>query len=91
MGCTGQPDVLERIEDSDDLYICAYPSFNVNEMLAVARLYEMSAAASGKPIIVFNGAAHSANSGSCSTNQATWRESISCDCQTSSPIVQYEG
>jgi len=51
----GQPDVLERIEDSDDLYICAYPSFNVNEMLAVARLYEMSAAASGKPIIVFNG------------------------------------
>jgi hypothetical protein len=52
----GQPDVLDRIRESDQLYIVAYPYFNVSEMLAVARLYEKSAAASGKPIIVFNGA-----------------------------------
>lgn len=51
----GQPDVLDRIRESDQLYIVAYPYFNVSEMLAVARLYEKSAAASGKPIIVFNG------------------------------------
>lgn len=57
MLCAGQPDVLDRIRDSDDLYICAYPYFNVSEMLAVARLYEKSTAQSGKPIIVFNGAA----------------------------------
>lgn len=55
--CAGQPDVLDRIRDSDDLYICAYPYFNVSEMLAVARLYQKSTAQSGKPIIVFNGAA----------------------------------
>ncbi len=48
--------MLARIRDTDELYICAYPSFNVNEMLAVARLYELSTAASRKPIIVFNGA-----------------------------------
>ena len=55
--CAGQPDVLDRISNSDDLYICAYPYFNVSEMLAVARLYEKSTAQSGKPIIVFNGTA----------------------------------
>lgn len=50
-----QPDVLDRIRDTDKMYVMAYPYFNVSEMLAVARLYEKSTAASGKPIIVFNG------------------------------------
>ena len=34
----------------------AYPSFNVNEILSIADLYEGSARASGTPIVVFNGA-----------------------------------
>lgn len=41
---------------SDQLYVFAYPSFNVNEILAIADLYEGSARESGKPMVVFNGA-----------------------------------
>ena len=33
----------------------AYPSFNVNEIIAIADLYEGSARDTGRPIIVFNG------------------------------------
>jgi hypothetical protein len=33
----------------------AYPSFNVNEIIAIADLYEGTAKATGRPIVVFNG------------------------------------
>ena len=33
----------------------AYPSFNVNEIIAIADLYEGTARATGRPIVVFNG------------------------------------
>ncbi len=56
MLAAGQPNVLDRIRDGDELYVFAYPSFNVNEILAIADLYEGSTRESGKPMIVFNGA-----------------------------------
>ncbi len=37
------------------LFVMAYPSFNVNEIIAIADLYEGSARDTGRPIIVFNG------------------------------------
>jgi len=37
------------------LFVMAYPSFNVNEIIAIADLYEGSARNTGRPIIVFNG------------------------------------
>lgn len=49
---SGVPKVLEQIQPSDDLYIAAYPSFNVGEIIAIAELSE----GTGKPIVVFNGA-----------------------------------
>ncbi|KAK9814690.1 hypothetical protein WJX72_009846 [[Myrmecia] bisecta] len=44
-----------RAQATDDLFIIAYPHFNVNEMIAVEELYSGAAEASGVPIIVFNG------------------------------------
>ena len=37
------------------VFVMAYPSFNVNEVIAIAELYEGSARDTGRPIIVFNG------------------------------------
>ena len=37
------------------MFVMAYPSFNVNEIIAIADLYEGSARETGRPIIVFNG------------------------------------
>lgn len=47
-------DVAQRVLDSDTLFIAAYPSFNVNEMIAVSELWEATRD-TGRPIIVFNG------------------------------------
>jgi Domain of unknown function (DUF1995) len=44
--------VLEQIRPSDELYIAAYPHFNVGEIIAIAELWE----GTKKPIVVFNGA-----------------------------------
>lgn len=54
----GQPKVLEQIQSSDELYICAYPHFNVGEIIAIAELYEGAAKDMGTPIVVFNGEYH---------------------------------
>lgn len=51
----GQPKVLEQIQRSDELYICAYPHFNVGEIIAIAELYEGAAKEMGTPVVVFNG------------------------------------
>lgn len=45
----------KRVAEDDALYLAAYPSFNVNEMLAVRELYESAARDRGQPIVVFNG------------------------------------
>jgi Domain of unknown function (DUF1995) len=44
--------VLEQIRPADELYIAAYPHFNVGEIIAIAELWE----GTKKPIVVFNGA-----------------------------------
>ena len=44
--------MLERIQPADELYIAAYPHFNVGEILAIGELSE----GTKKPIVVFNGA-----------------------------------
>uniref|UniRef100_A0A7I4AFG6 DUF1995 domain-containing protein n=1 Tax=Physcomitrium patens TaxID=3218 RepID=A0A7I4AFG6_PHYPA len=44
--------MADRVQSSDTVFVVAYPYFNVN---AVEELYKGSAAASNRPIIVFNG------------------------------------
>merc|ERR1712070_1145322 len=39
----------------DEIFIAAYPSFNVNEIIAIQELYSTVATSSGQPIIVYNG------------------------------------
>ena len=47
--------IAERCQQDDAAFICPYPSFNVNEILAVRELSDTVAAAAKKPIVVFNG------------------------------------
>ncbi|KAG0579260.1 hypothetical protein KC19_4G086200 [Ceratodon purpureus] len=47
--------MADRVQASDKVFVVAYPYFNVNEMIAVEELYKDSAAASKRPIIIFNG------------------------------------
>lgn len=48
-------DITTRARRTDELYIIAYPHFNVNEMIAVDELYQKIAKDASCPIIVFNG------------------------------------
>lgn len=48
-------DITTRACQSDELFIIAYPHFNVNEIIAVDELHQKVAKAAGSPIIVFNG------------------------------------
>eukprot|EP00271_Cylindrocystis_brebissonii_P021859 TRINITY_DN809_c0_g2_i1.p1 TRINITY_DN809_c0_g2~~TRINITY_DN809_c0_g2_i1.p1 ORF type:complete len:324 (+),score=46.60 TRINITY_DN809_c0_g2_i1:40-1011(+) len=48
--------VADRVKRSDEVFVAAYPYFNVNEMLSVEELYQAEVAgAGGRPVIVFNG------------------------------------
>ena len=47
--------IAERCQPDDAAFICPYPSFNVNEILAVRELSDTVAAAAETPIVVFNG------------------------------------
>lgn len=47
--------VGERVQDSDELLIAAYPHFSPSEMVAVGELWQTAAAPRDMPIIVFNG------------------------------------
>lgn len=47
--------ISDRCKPDDSMYLVAYPSFNVNEMLMVQELYDDVTKANGKPIITFNG------------------------------------
>jgi len=53
LGIDTGANVCTRVQRTDELFIAAYPSFNVNEMLAVEQLH--ANAADGRPIVVFNG------------------------------------
>ncbi len=47
--------MLDLIQPTDELLLFAYPHFNVNEILALAEIYEGAARQRGLPMIVFNG------------------------------------
>lgn len=47
-------DVAAKVEATDRVFVAAYPSFQVQEMEAVAELHA-AVAGSGRPVIVFNG------------------------------------
>ncbi|KAL3135495.1 hypothetical protein ABBQ38_005975 [Trebouxia sp. C0009 RCD-2024] len=51
----GKTDITTRTRETDELYIIAYPHFNVNEIIAVDELYQRVAKAADSPIVVFNG------------------------------------
>jgi len=53
LGIDKDAQVADRARDADQVFIAAYPSFNVNEMLAVEKLYLQTA--NGRPIITYNG------------------------------------
>ncbi|DBB02056.1 hypothetical protein WJX77_010807 [Trebouxia sp. C0004] len=48
-------DITARTRPADELYIIAYPHFNVNEIIAVDELYQKIAKDANSPIVVFNG------------------------------------
>ncbi|CAM6092736.1 unnamed protein product [Calypogeia fissa] len=47
--------IADHVQKADAVFVAAYPYFNVNEMIAVEELYNDSAKATGRPVIVFNG------------------------------------
>ncbi|KAK9716097.1 hypothetical protein RND81_06G211100 [Saponaria officinalis] len=47
--------MADRVRPEDELFLVAYPYFNVNEMLVVEELYKEAVANSSRQLIVFNG------------------------------------
>lgn len=47
--------MADRVQPEDELFLVAYPYFNVNEMLVVEELYKEAVANTSRKLIVFNG------------------------------------
>ncbi|XP_021768331.1 protein LOW PSII ACCUMULATION 3, chloroplastic-like [Chenopodium quinoa] len=47
--------MADRVRPEDELFLVAYPYFNVNEMLVVEELYKEAVANTSRKLIVFNG------------------------------------
>jgi len=47
--------VADRVPDSDERFICAYPGASLNEMVSVGELYEDTCIVTGRPVVVVNG------------------------------------
>ncbi|KMT11447.1 hypothetical protein BVRB_5g107710 [Beta vulgaris subsp. vulgaris] len=47
--------MADRVRPEDELFVVAYPYFNVNEMLVVEELYKEAVANTSRKLIVFNG------------------------------------
>lgn len=45
----------ERVKPDDEMFLVAYPYFNVNEMLVVEELYEAAVKNTTRKLIIFNG------------------------------------
>ncbi|KAL9268409.1 hypothetical protein AKJ16_DCAP11725 [Drosera capensis] len=45
----------DRVKPEDELFLVAYPHFNVDEMLVVEELYKEAVANTGRKLIIFNG------------------------------------
>ncbi|XP_060207749.1 protein LPA3 [Lycium barbarum] len=54
-GFTEKVKMVDRVKPEDELFIVAYPYFNVNEMLVVEELYKTAVSNTSRKLIIFNG------------------------------------
>ncbi|CAN4076352.1 unnamed protein product [Withania somnifera] len=54
-GFTEKVNIADRVKPEDELFIVAYPYFNVNEMLVVEELYKAAVSKTSRKLIIFNG------------------------------------
>nr|GMD97362.1 protein LOW PSII ACCUMULATION 3, chloroplastic [Ipomoea batatas] len=54
-GFTTKVKMTDRVKPEDELFLVAYPYFNVNEMLVVEELYKDAVINTSRKLIVFNG------------------------------------
>nr|GME00075.1 protein LOW PSII ACCUMULATION 3, chloroplastic [Ipomoea batatas] len=54
-GFTTKVKMTDRVKPEDELFLVAYPYFNVNEMLVVEELYKEAVVNTSRKLIVFNG------------------------------------
>ncbi|XP_049362309.1 uncharacterized protein LOC125826996 [Solanum verrucosum] len=54
-GFTEKVKMADRVKPEDELFIVAYPYFNVNEMLVVEELYKEEVSNTSRKLIIFNG------------------------------------
>ncbi|KAH0642846.1 hypothetical protein KY289_033820 [Solanum tuberosum] len=54
-GFTEKVKMVDRVKPEDELFIVAYPYFNVNEMLVVEELYKAAVSNTSRKLIIFNG------------------------------------
>ncbi|KAH9753026.1 DUF1995 domain-containing protein [Citrus sinensis] len=47
--------MADRVKPEDELFLVAYPYFNVNEMLVVEELYKEAVFNTARKLIIFNG------------------------------------
>ncbi|KAJ3684680.1 hypothetical protein LUZ61_013844 [Rhynchospora tenuis] len=54
-GFTTKVKMADRVKPEDELFLVAYPYFNVNEMLVVEELYDEAVVGTERKLIIFNG------------------------------------
>ncbi|KAJ4838761.1 hypothetical protein Tsubulata_007792 [Turnera subulata] len=54
-GFTEKVKMVDRVKPKDELFLVAYPYFNVNEMLVVEELYMEAVVSTSRKLIIFNG------------------------------------
>ncbi|GMP95292.1 hypothetical protein CsSME_00044395 [Camellia sinensis var. sinensis] len=54
-GFVSKVKMANRVKAEDELFLVAYPYFNVNEMLVVEELYNEAVATTARKLIIFNG------------------------------------
>ncbi|KAL3645780.1 hypothetical protein CASFOL_010960 [Castilleja foliolosa] len=54
-GFTTKVKMADRVKPEDELFLVAYPYFNVNEMLVVEELYKEAVVNTARQLIIFNG------------------------------------
>ncbi|KAM7251888.1 hypothetical protein ACFE04_023771 [Oxalis oulophora] len=54
-GFTEKVKMTDRVKPEDELFLVAYPYFNVNEMLVVEELYKEAVVNTSRKLIIFNG------------------------------------
>ncbi|KAK9214882.1 hypothetical protein WN944_006883 [Citrus x changshan-huyou] len=54
-GFTEKVKMADRVKPEDELFLVAYPYFNVNEMLVVEELYKEAVFNTARKLIIFNG------------------------------------